>query len=63
MTQIKFWLWQPRQEIALGFAAPGVALEQTITRSPSLGTELGEGGGICATPILSPFLSSALSLL
>lgn len=39
MTQTKFWFWQPRQEIALGFGAPGVALEQTITRSPSLGTE------------------------
>jgi len=29
MTQMKFWLWQPWQEIALDFAAPGVALEQT----------------------------------
>lgn len=45
MTQINFLLWQPWQEIALDFAAPGVALEQTIAWSPSLGTDLEEGGG------------------
>lgn len=63
MTQIKFWLSQLQQEIALGFAAPGVALKQTITQSPSLGMKLEEGGEICATPILSSFLSSTLLLL
>lgn len=58
ITQIKFQLWQPQQEIALGYAAPGVVLGQTVTQCP-LGTELEEGGRICASPIL--FLSFTLS--